>query len=387
LGQPERVWRLLKQQPDHDPRVRSYLIDRLGALAVDPQLVITQLDREPDASARRALILTLGEFKPESLPTEKLRARLLELYRNDPDAGIHGAAEWLLRQWNDKDALAAVKDLETGKAQGQRRWYVNGQGQTLSIISGPVKFSMGSPLSEEGRQTSDYSRHERRLNWSFAVGTTEVTVEQYLQFGKEHEFDRQSAPTNDCPVNKVTWYDAAAYCNWLSEQEGIPPEQWCYEPHPQRQFAEGMHVKVDYLKLSGYRLPSEAEWEYACRAETTTSRHYGETDELLGKYACYVKNSPHGSMLPVTRLRPNDLGLFGTIGNVMEWTQDAEDSARRSAEDRQRPENVIDAKLRIVRGGSFSSNPGIVRAAYRTGDGPVNRRNSTGFRVARTLPQ
>ena len=78
------------------------------------------------------------------------------------------------------------------------------------------------------------------------------------------------------PANIVTWYDAAAYCNWLSEQEGIPKTQWCYDPD--QKFAEGMKLPADYLSRTGYRLPSEAEWEFACRAGTISSRYYGHTE-------------------------------------------------------------------------------------------------------------
>ena len=83
---------------------------------------------------------------------EPLIGKLLDLYRNDPDAGIHGAAEWTLRQWKQQEKLKAVDaELMKLKDRGDRRWYVNGQGQTFAVIEGPVEFHMGSPPTEPDR--------------------------------------------------------------------------------------------------------------------------------------------------------------------------------------------------------------------------------------------
>ncbi len=123
-----------------------------------------------------------------------------------------------------------------------------------------------------------------------------------------------------------TWYMAAHYCNWLSEQEGLPKDQWCYLPNEAGAYAEGMSIPADVLERTGYRLPTEAEWEYACRAGAVTSRYYGHSIDLLDAYAWYQANSKEhawtcGSLLP------NDLGLFDMLGNEFEWVQD---SMRRS---------------------------------------------------------
>src|SRR5262249_52040544 len=148
----------------------------------------------------------------------------------------------------------------------------------------------------------------------FAIATHKVSVEEFLRFRPGFGYSPYYAPSRDCPVELVSWFDAAAYCNWLSEQEGIAKEQWCYEPNSKGEYTEGMKVKSEFSRLAGYRLPTEVEWEYACRAESVTSRHFGETDELLGQYSWYTKNSQDRCMLPVGTLKPNDWGLFDVLG-------------------------------------------------------------------------
>ena len=101
----------------------------------------------------------------------------------------------------------------------------------------------------------------------------------------------------------------------------MPKDQWCYLPNEDGAYDEGMTIPADVLKRTGYRLPTEAEWEYACRAGTITSRYYGLSIDLLGKYAWYQANSQDHAW-PCGSLLPNDLGLFDMLGNVYEWCQD-----------------------------------------------------------------
>jgi formylglycine-generating enzyme required for sulfatase activity len=229
---------------------------------------------------------------------------------------------------------------------------------------------------------------------------------------------KKYSPDETGPIILVDWYQAALYCNWLSEQEGIAEEQWCYEtnartllqekvsvyatlllpPHPLAAAASTSYflrdrqpqvtaLKKNYLGLCGYRLPSEAEMEYATRAGALTSRYYGETEELLPKYAWYLKNSQEKAW-PVGRLKPNDFGLFDMQGNVFTWCQERFTGYPHENAFQEDNEYIYSINIqgsRVLRGGSFDYLASLVRSSYRNGNGPPNRSLYYGFRPARTF--
>ena len=126
-------------------------------------------------------------------------------------------------------------------------------------------------------------------------------------------------------------------------------------------------LKEKYLSLTGYRLPTEAEMEYATRAGAVTSRYFGETDELLPKYAWYMKNSQEQTW-PVGSLKPNDLGLFDVQGNVFTWCQESYKGYPTKkndevAEDKEDELVITPTQSRVLRGGSFLSLASVVRSA------------------------
>jgi serine/threonine protein kinase/formylglycine-generating enzyme required for sulfatase activity len=377
LGRDEQVWPLFKHSPD--PTVRSYLIEWLGPAGVGAEALAARAHREGDDSIHRALLLSLGTADLDRLPVswrELSLPRLLSIYQYNPDAGMHGAVEWVLRQWNQKHRLSEIdRSLATGKVEGHRRWYLNRQGQTLVVISRPGEVIIGD--QEE--------REKRQIGWSFAIASKDVTVAQFRRFRPAHKYTERYAPSRDCPMINVSWFEAAEYCNWLSKQEGIPEAQWCYEPNAAGRYAEGMKIKAGYWKLTGYRLPTEAEWEYACRAGSRTEWSCGQAVELLEKYAWYDRNSL-GTTHEVGLLKPNEWGLFDMQGNVPQWCQDRyEVQGANGNKDNKDSEDVNGKEGRVLRGGSFNYLAVIASPAARGRHTPAIRDDYGGFRPARTF--
>jgi formylglycine-generating enzyme required for sulfatase activity len=379
MDRGDKVWPLLKHSSD--PTLRSYLIERLGPGGVDAQILLTRLDQEKDDSIRRAILLSLGQFRPDGLPPaerQSLLPRLLDLYRNDGDPGIHGDARWLLKKWGAEEKIKEIDEAIRGaSAAGMKRaWWVNSQGQTMVVISKPRNgvFWMG-----EGK-----ARHEQPLDHDFAIASEAVTVEQFQRSPAKYTQLKQYAPTKECPVINVTWYQAAEYCNWLSKREGIAEAQWFYEPNKDGKYAGGMKIKAGYLRLAGYRLPTEAEWEYACRAGSTVGYSFGEPVELLEKYGWFKGNSL-GKTHPCGTLKPNDLGLFDMQGNVWQWMQ--ERFTNKPVEKENDGGELVEAAPdRVLRGGSWNYDATLSRAGFRYKGPPGNNTNSfIGFRLVRVL--
>jgi formylglycine-generating enzyme required for sulfatase activity len=389
LGRPERVWPLFHQGPD--PTCRTYLIHRCAALGVDPVILARRLlgDEESDPSIRQGLLLALGEYKPDQraeVARGALAERLPRAYRDDTDPGVHSAVEWLLRRWGMADRLTPI-DRELVQASPGRplgeivgpRWYINGQGQTFAVVPAPGPFQVGSLPDEKGRFDDEGGRRVR-IDYPFAVALKLVTVAEFRKFRPNFEYQKEWSPGEDTPINGVTWYDAAAYCNWLSEQEKIPKDQWCYERNAKGEYAEGMKVKANYQALSGYRLPREAEWEYACRAGTVTPWAHGSDEGLLGHYAWYALNA-NSTMRPVGSLKPNGLGLFDVHGNACQWCQGV---YYKDNKDNKYDLDINNKQTRVLRGGSFDGSARFARSACRHGGTPAFRIPNVGFRVART---
>jgi eukaryotic-like serine/threonine-protein kinase len=246
-----------------------------------------------------------------------------------------------------------------------------------------VEFVMGSPPTEAGRQDHEIE-HKARITRTFALAAKPVTVEQFRQFENGDVPPPVSTDMAELPAVRISWFMAAKYCNWLSKEDGISEAEWCYAMS-----GDKIDLRPHYLSLTGYRLPTESETEYATRAGAETSGYFGETEELLPKYAWFNKNSSARSW-PVGSLKPNDLGLFDAQGNVFTWCQESfkpYPSLRgdAAAEDKEDGPTVSNESGRALRGGSFDAQASYVRSASRINNVPTFRAHDFGFRPARTL--
>jgi formylglycine-generating enzyme required for sulfatase activity len=334
---------------------------------------------------------------------QSLTERLLAGFTSDPDPGIHGAIGWMLRGSGlGEDVRRREQALSTTDPPQDRGWYVNRHGQTFTVVRGPVEFNMGEPVrTAEDEQLWPW--HTVEIKRSFAVMTTEITVAQFRPF-LEALARRRPVPErltdqdrydwdDDCPKIRLDWFDAARYCNWLSSVERIPREQWCYDEDDNG----AISMPKNYLGRVGYRLPTEAEWEFACRARATTNWPYGREDVsisiLLSSYAWSIASSAGNRTHPVGTRMPNDLGLFDMLGNAHEWCQDPYDAATYHVQDPGTPRLdgefttglVPEKKNRVLRGGWFNYHSEGIRATARSWDwaGYINLQD--GFRVARTI--
>jgi formylglycine-generating enzyme required for sulfatase activity len=242
-------------------------------------------------------------------------------------------------------------------------------GMTLKRIPAGT-FAMGSSPEEDSILLNQKPQHTVKISRPFYLGIYEVTQREYTQIMNVNPSKFRGS--DSLPVEQVSWFDAVIFCNKLSEREGRKPY---YRIDGQ---------KVSLLKGNGFRLPTEAEWEYSCRAGTKTPFPFESKDTDIEKYGWFKKNSG-GKTHPVGRKKPNGFGLYDMMGNVFEWCGDwfAVDYYEKSPGTD--PTGPAETELRTIRGTAWMVDAVLVRSAYRNRSRPMDRDNMTGFRVAASV--
>ena len=245
------------------------------------------------------------------------------------------------------------------------------------------EFKMGSADDDVSADHWEKPQHMVRLS-PFYLGIYEVTQAQYKAVtGSNPSFFSSTGggveavagqSTDDYPVENVSWLDAVQFCNALSKRDRLPHY---YQ-------LKGDKVERPNPKGAGYRLPTEAEWEYACRAGTKTRYSFGSDSRMLGDCE-WFGGSSGGITHPVGQKRANDFGLFDMHGNVAEWCSDWMDGGYYKQSVTVDPPGRSKGIDRVTRGGSWKHEPAACRSAQRGWVGPAYRNIDLGFRVARGL--
>jgi len=241
-------------------------------------------------------------------------------------------------------------------------------------------FTMGDTWGGGG--SDEKPTHKVTFTYDFYIGKYEVTFNEYDAFcnatGRSKPSD-SGWGRGQRPVINVSWNDAIAYCNWLSEKEKLPK---AYDSNGNLLDKNG-RVTTDPSKVVGYRLPTEAEWEYAARGGNKSKGYKYAGSDNVSDVAWYSSNSGSKTQ-EVGKKAPNELGLYDMSGNVWEWCSDWYGSYSSSAQTN--PYNSTAGSGRVLRGGGWINVAADARVANRLNFSPTFTFYFLGFRICRTVP-
>ncbi len=274
------------------------------------------------------------------------------------------AVAWVASPSSAQEVAAAPGEAVAERAPGAP-WNDPNDGAAYRLIAAG-SFTMGSPKDEADRNP-DENQHQVTITRPFWMGETEVTQGQWQAVMGSNPSRRSSCGAS-CPVEQVSWTDAIEYANRLSRKAGL---EECYQ-------VSGATVSFKGLACTGYRLPTEAEWEYAARAGE--SHRYAGSDDI--EAVAWYSSNAGGATGPVGGKEANAWGLRDMSGNVREWCWDRYgDYPSGNATD---PLGPPGGTLQVIRGGSAGSKAPTHRVAYRGWQDPDDRLGNLGFRLVRT---
>jgi serine/threonine protein kinase/formylglycine-generating enzyme required for sulfatase activity len=382
-----------------DPVQRTIFIDELPIWHGNLEKLVSHCKELSDPALRSALCMGVGSIPVDRLTSAETAAWkpvLSEWYQTAPDNVTHSAAGWALREW--KADLPVVSTSSQPDENHER--FVNSLGMTMLKIR-PGRFVRSAFFRAQVDQTMKKTPQTVTLTRAFYLSDREVTISQFRQFVNDPQCPNEEKPENwqqangavntvrdEYPKDSVNWYDCVLFCNWLSRKESLAPGYERTGKKLKLRNFQNEEREVDEWRLAangGYRLPTEAEWEYACRAGTTTDYASGSDLTLLRKYAVYQTGDSIQAAACASKL-PNGWGLFDMHGNVWEWCYDwyAEWYAEYPAGDLSDPIGLQVPLDRVIRGGGCGNAASYCQSADRGRNSPVTRHVDSGFRLARS---
>ena len=253
----------------------------------------------------------------------------------------------------------------------------------ISLVNYMIKvkggtFKMGSKNSNNAADNDEQKEHSVTVK-DFEICKFEVTVWQWKEYVKANKLNMPSKPEwgwkDNYPINNITWYEAIGYCNWLSKKEKLEP---VYSQ-------QGPNIHCDFTK-DGYRLPTEAEWEYAAKGGSKSKETRFSGSDNQDEIAWHKANS-NGTPHTVGTKLPNEIGICDMSGNVWEWCWDWYNKDYYKIEESKNPKGPVMGERKSVRGGSWDSKLNYMRPANRISTVPSKTHEFYGFRVARSISE